>query len=66
MLSSARFRIPQLFTNDRDVIDLAAKVLPINAAFQLVDSLAAQMNGLLRGIGKQEVGGYIGLVAYYV
>jgi len=39
--------------------------LPINAAFQLVDSLAAQMNGLLRGIGKQEIGGYIGLVAYY-
>ncbi|KAK1073832.1 hypothetical protein LTR33_009906 [Friedmanniomyces endolithicus] len=64
-LLAARYHIPQLFTNDQEVIKLAAAVLPINAAFQLVDSLAAQMNGLLRGIGKQEIGGYIGLVAYY-
>ncbi|KAK5720788.1 hypothetical protein LTR15_006749 [Elasticomyces elasticus] len=66
ILMAARYHVPQLFTNDQDVIDLAAAVLPINAAFQLVDSLAAQMNGLLRGIGKQEIGGWIGLVAYYV
>lgn len=36
------------------------------AAFQLFDSLAAQCNGMLRGLGKQEIGGYINLLVYYV
>lgn len=65
LLSSLRNYIPGLFSNDEDVIMLAARTLPVNAAFQLFDALAAQMNGLLRGLGKQEVGGYIGLIAYY-
>ncbi|KAK5107881.1 hypothetical protein LTR62_000591 [Meristemomyces frigidus] len=66
LLSSLRYKVPQLFTSEPDVIELAAKVMPVNAAFQLFDALAAQMNGLLRGVGRQEVGGYIGLFAYYV
>ncbi|TKA33702.1 hypothetical protein B0A50_00538 [Salinomyces thailandicus] len=66
LLSSLRHYIPWLFTSDPDVVDLAAKTLPVNAAFQLFDALAAVMNGLLRGIGKQEIGGYVGLFAYYV
>ena len=65
MLSSLRSHLPQLFTNDPDVIDLAAGVLPICAAFQLFDSLAANTNGILRGLGRQEVGGYIQLFCYY-
>ncbi|KAM0717091.1 hypothetical protein Q7P37_006943 [Cladosporium fusiforme] len=66
MLSFFRNYIPRLYSNDPDVISLAAGVLPLCAAFQLFDSLAAQCNGLLRGLGKQEVGGYINLFAYYV
>jgi multidrug resistance protein, MATE family len=65
LLLSLRWQIPWLFTNDPEVIYLAAVTLPVNAAFQLWDALAAQMNGLLRGLGKQEIGGYIGLFAYY-
>lgn len=65
VLSSTRHWIPRLFTSDPDVIQLAAQTLPINAAFQLFDALAANCNGLLRGLGKQEVGGYVSLVAYY-
>lgn len=65
VLLAARYHIPQLFTNEQDVVELAARTLPINAAFQLWDALAAQMNGILRGLGKQEIGGYIGLFAYY-
>ena len=37
-----------------------------NAAFQLWDALAAQSNGILRGLGKQKVGGVVSLVAFYV
>lgn len=65
-LSSLRNYIPRLFTGEADVIALAAATLPVCAAFQLFDSLAAQCNGLLRGLGKQEIGGYINLFAYYV
>ena len=66
MLSVFRGWIPTLFTREPDVIALAATVLPVNAAFQLFDSLAAQCNGILRGLGKQDVGGICSLVAFYV
>jgi MATE family multidrug resistance protein len=65
MLSIFRNKIPLLYSSDPDVIRLASGVLPICAAFQLFDALAAVSNGLLRGLGKQEVGGYINLFAYY-
>ncbi|QDS73318.1 hypothetical protein FKW77_006303 [Venturia effusa] len=65
LLSSLRNYIPQLFTNDKDVSDLVAKILPICAAFQLFDALAANCNGILRGLGRQEIGGYVNLFAYY-
>ncbi|KAI4738745.1 MATE efflux family protein [Aureobasidium sp. EXF-12298] len=66
LLSSCREYIPRLFTNDADVIALTAKTLPLNAAFQMFDSIAALCNGILRGLGRQEVGGYVNLFAYYV
>jgi multidrug resistance protein, MATE family len=64
-LSIFRYQIPHLYTKDPDVIALAAKTLPINAAFQLWDSLAANCNGIMRGIGAQSIGGIISLVAFY-
>ena len=66
LLYSLRNYIPQLFTNDQDVIYLVARVLPICAAFQLFDALAANCNGLLRGLGQQEIGGYVNLFCYYI
>ncbi len=66
ILSSARYRIPQLFTDDPEVVEMVAAVLPICAAFQLYDSIAALCSGLLRGLGKQEIGGYVNLFCYYV
>jgi MATE family multidrug resistance protein len=65
LLSSLRNYIPQLFTNDKDVVKLVAGVLPLCAAFQLFDALAANCNGILRGLGRQEIGGYVNLFAYY-
>lgn len=66
LLSSTRNYIPWLFTNDPDVAELTSKILPLNAAFQLFDALAALANGILRGMGRQEFGSYINLFAYYV
>ncbi|KAL8888823.1 MAG: hypothetical protein Q9215_003814 [Flavoplaca cf. flavocitrina] len=65
-VSSLRTYIPRLFTSDPDVIDLVAKVLPLCAAFQLFDAVAACCNGILRGLGRQEIGGYVQLFCYYV
>lgn len=65
-LSLLRNYIPRLFTPDTEVIDLVAKLLPLCAAFQLFDALACNCNGILRGLGRQEIGGYVGLFAYYV
>ena len=66
LLSSLRNYIPQLFTSDPDVIALVAGVLPLCAAFQLFDALVASCNGILRGLGRQAVGGWVQLFCYYV
>ena len=66
LLSSLRLYIPQLFTDDPEVIEIVAKVLPLCAMFQLFDALAAVCSGLLRGLGRQEVGGIVNLFCYYV
>jgi len=65
-LSLLRSYIPRLFTPDQEVIGLVANLLPLCAAFQLFDSMQANTNGILRGLGKQEIGGYIALFAYYI
>ncbi|KAF2268750.1 MATE efflux family protein [Lojkania enalia] len=66
LLSTLRNYIPRLFTPDPEVITEVANLLPLCAAFQLFDALACNCNGVLRGLGRQEIGGYVGLFAYYV
>ncbi|KAL1860814.1 hypothetical protein Plec18170_001326 [Paecilomyces lecythidis] len=65
ILSLLRFPIAALFTSDEEVIGIIAQVLPLCAAFQLFDALAANCNGILRGLGRQEIGGYVQLFCYY-
>ncbi|KNG50889.1 mate efflux family protein [Stemphylium lycopersici] len=66
LLSLLREAIPRLFTPDQEVIEMVAKLLPLCATFQVFDALAANCNGILRGLGRQEIGSYVGLFAYYV
>ena len=66
LLSSLKDLIPRLFTSDPNVIKIVSSILPLCAAFQLFDALAANCNGILRGLGRQEVGGYVQLFCYYV
>lgn len=66
MLSVFRYHIPRLFTTDPEVIEIVARTLPVCAVMQLFDGMAAVSHGLLRGIGRQEFGGYANLVCYYV
>ncbi|KAK9764388.1 ethionine resistance protein [Basidiobolus ranarum] len=55
-----------LFNNDESVIKLVAAVLPIGALFQVFDGLGGVTGGVLRGQGKQEVGAYVNIAAYYL
>jgi MATE family multidrug resistance protein len=66
IFSSLRFQLPRLFTDDPDVIKIVAHALPVVAVSQLFDGFSAGAHGLLRGIGKQAIGGPANLFAYYV
>ena len=66
LLSALRNHIPYLFTSDPEVIKITSDILPLCAAFQLFDALAALCNGTLRGLGRQHFGGYVQLFCYYL
>lgn len=66
LLSLFRDSIPKLFTPDPDVRQLVSDLLPLCATFQVFDALAAMCNGILRGLGRQEIGGYVALFSYYI
>ena len=66
LLSIFRYQIPLLITQDAEVIEIVAQVLPICAVMQVFDGMAAVSHGLLRGIGRQEFGGYANLASYYI
>ena len=57
---------PRIFTNDPDVVELVEHTLPLVAVMQLFDGLVACCNGILRGCGRQSVGGWVNLSCYYV
>ncbi|KAM5348066.1 hypothetical protein ACJ41O_007890 [Fusarium nematophilum] len=65
LFTSLRYQLPLLFTKDDDVIELVALALPVVSIMQIFDGLAAGAHGLLRGIGKQSIGGPANLIAYY-
>lgn len=48
------------------MIEAVARVLPVVAFMQVFDGLSAGAHGLLRGIGKQSIGGPANLISYYV
>lgn len=65
MLTTLRYHIPKLFTSDPIVTDLIINVIPLFAAFQMFDALVANSSGLLRGMGRQKIGGWIAVSCYY-
>ncbi|CAK7221150.1 hypothetical protein SCUCBS95973_004398 [Sporothrix curviconia] len=66
MVAAFRYQIPMLFTNDPDVIELVAKASPIVAFMQVFDGSSAVASAILRGVGRQEIGSYANLAAYYI
>lgn len=65
IIVSCRHQIAKLFSNEPDVISLVVSALPILAFMQLFDAFNASTAGCLRGQGRQKIGGYINLFAFY-
>lgn len=55
-----------LFSNDPEVLKVASKVLIVGAIYQFNDFLSCAASGVLRGQGRQKIGGIINLVSYYL
>lgn len=66
MYMTFQYRLPFIFTNDDAVATLVSLVLPLVAVMTFFDGLGVAAHGLLRGIGKQEIGGPANLVSYYL
>ncbi|QRV82038.1 MATE efflux family protein [Ceratobasidium sp. AG-Ba] len=66
LLMSVRHRIAYLFTDDERIAGLVADILPLVAAYQIVDGLAAVTAGMLRACGKLSTGAVSNFIAYYM
>ncbi len=60
-----RYQIPRLYTEDIEVIALAAAIFPIAAAFQVFDGVQVVGGAILRGVGATRPAAIFNLVAYY-
>jgi multidrug resistance protein, MATE family len=66
LLIGFRHNLPLLFTDDEDVKTIVSASLPVLAMMQVFDSMAVASHGVLRGIGRQYVGAYTNLFAFYI
>jgi len=60
-----RDQIAKLFSTETAVVNLVISTLPTLAFMQLFDAFNASTAGCLRGQGRQKIGGYINLFAFY-
>ncbi|KAK4474781.1 hypothetical protein MN116_001901 [Schistosoma mekongi] len=65
-LSLMRWKIPMIFTSEKDVIELSAKLLPLIATFQIFDGTVGVCSGAIRGAGLQLVGALVCFVTLYL
>jgi MATE family, multidrug efflux pump len=64
--SALRYELPALYTGDARVIELAAQILPLAAAFQLTDGTQVVAGGVLRGMGRPDAAAVVNLLGYYM
>ncbi|KAI4346937.1 hypothetical protein L6164_007800 [Bauhinia variegata] len=64
-LFSCRYIIGYAFSNEKEVVDYVAKIVPLLCLSVSVDSLLGVLSGVARGSGWQNIGAYVNLGAYY-
>ncbi|KAL2312830.1 MatE family transporter [Schizosaccharomyces pombe] len=55
-----------IFTSDKDVVALVATIIPLVALINIADNTQCVAGGLLRGQGRQRIGGVVNFIAYYL
>ena len=66
LITTLKHHIPILFTDNVDVQAAIVGVLPIFAAFQLFDAGVANVNGVMRGMGRQALGSWVNMCCFYL
>ena len=61
-----RWQLPRLYGAGPEVTSLCAHVLPIAAAFQMLDGTQVVASGILRGLGRTKPAAVFNLGGYYV
>lgn len=61
-----RHSLAKLYTKNQEVIEVASKVLIVGAAYQISDFISCSTGGVLRGQGRQYIGGILNLIGYYL
>ncbi|XP_057868199.1 protein DETOXIFICATION 16 [Cryptomeria japonica] len=54
------------YSNEKEVIDYVASMIPLLAASSLLDGIQGTLSGIARGCGWQSLGAYINLGAFYI
>ncbi|KAG8750937.1 hypothetical protein FRC12_012689 [Ceratobasidium sp. 428] len=63
---SLHSRLAGLFNNDEAVAKLVSRIVPLLAAYQIVDGIAAVTAGILRACGKIATGALSNFIGYYI
>ncbi|XP_063002869.1 multidrug and toxin extrusion protein 2-like [Elgaria multicarinata webbii] len=66
LLAAVKDVVAYVFTNDREIVALVARVMMIFSPFHLFDAIAATCGGVLRGAGKQKFGAMANAIGYYL
>ncbi|XP_059070371.1 protein DETOXIFICATION 16 [Cryptomeria japonica] len=54
------------YSNEKEVIEYIASMIPLVAASSFLDGIQCILSGIARGCGWQNVGAYVNLGAYYI
>jgi MATE family multidrug resistance protein len=66
ILTSLCTSLGQIFTSNKDVLNLTKKILLLMGFTELIDSLQICLAGILMGSGRQKFGAIINFVGYYI
>jgi multidrug resistance protein, MATE family len=61
-----RYQLPRLYGAEPAVLKLCADVLPIAAAFQMLDGTQVVASGVLRGLGRTRPAAFFNFCGYYI
>ncbi|KAJ7581061.1 multidrug/Oligosaccharidyl-lipid/Polysaccharide flippase [Mycena floridula] len=61
-----RNSLAHVFNDDPEVVKLVASIIPLVALFQLFDGVSGVTAGILRARGKQILGAFLNVSAYYI